>query len=162
VVKNNIYWQIIQIWLYLYQLRTHSKNDIFMAEPESIVEWLDINGEKLAPDDKLNLVVELLDELTAQQLMRVREVVNQKRLSKIEEAKSQVIEEMREKFEQLDLDFDELFEMRRGRRGKSPVSPKYRSPDGKEWSGRGNSPFWIKEYEETGGDREDYRITDEA
>jgi DNA-binding protein H-NS len=133
-----------------------------MAEPESIVEWLDINVEKLAPDDKLNLVVELLDELTAQQLMRVREVVNQKRLSKIEEAKSQVIEEMREKFVQLDLDFDELFEIRRGRRGKSHVPPKYRSPDGKEWSGRGNSPFWIREYEEAGGDREDYRITNES
>jgi DNA-binding protein H-NS len=114
--------------------------------------------DKLSAEDKMNLIGEIADELTAQQLMQVREMVNEKRLSKIEEAKSQVIEEMREKFEQLDLDFDEIFEFRRGRRGKSPIPPKYRSPEGKEWSGRGNSPFWIREHEEQGGDREDYLI----
>jgi DNA-binding protein H-NS len=141
----------------------HEKGDLIMAEePQTICEWLDIDLNKLSTDDKINLIGEISDELTAQQIIRVREMVNQKRLSKIEEAKAQVIEEMRKKFVQLDLDFDELFEMRRGRRGKSQVPPKYRGPDGKEWSGRGNSPFWIREYEEAGGDREDYRITDES
>jgi DNA-binding protein H-NS len=131
-------------------------------EPKTICEWLDIELDKLSADDKINLIGEISDELTAQQLMRVREMVNQKRLSKIDEAKAQVIEEMREKFVQLDLDFDELFELRRGRRGKSQVPPKYRSPEGKEWSGRGNPPFWVREHEDAGGDREDYRIKDET
>jgi arginyl-tRNA synthetase len=110
-------------------------------EPQSICEWLDIELDKLSADDKINLIGEISEELTAQQLMQVREIINQKRLSKIEEAKSQVIEEMREKFEQLDLDFDEIFELRRERRGKSMVPPKHRSPEGKEWSGRGNPRF---------------------
>jgi DNA-binding protein H-NS len=141
----------------------HEEGDLIMAEePQTICEWLDIDLDKLSADDKINLIGEISDELTAQQLIRVREMVNQKRLSKIEEAKSQVIEEMREKFVQLDLDFDEMFELRRGRRGKSPVPPKYRSPEGKQWSGRGNPPFWIREHEENGGDRGDYRIKDET
>jgi DNA-binding protein H-NS len=131
-------------------------------EPKTICEWLDIELDKLSADDKINLIGEISDELTAQQLIRVREMVNQKRLAKIDSAKAQVIEEMREKFEQLDLDFDEMFELRRERRKKSPVPPKYRSPEGKEWSGRGNPPFWIREHEENGGDRGDYRIKDET
>jgi DNA-binding protein H-NS len=131
-------------------------------EPQTICEWLDIELEKLSADNKINLIGEICDELNAQQLRQVREMVNQKRLSKIEEAKAQVIEEMREKFVQLDLDFDEIFELRRGRRGKTMVPPKYRGPEGKEWSGRGNPPFWVREYEDAGGDREDYRIKDET
>src|SRR5687768_18082035 len=99
-----------------------------LEEPKSVCEWLDIELDKLSADDKINLIGEISDELTAQQLRQVRETVNQKRLSKIEEAKVQVIEEMRERFVQLDLDFDEIFELRRGRRGKSMVPLKYRSP----------------------------------
>jgi H-NS histone family len=76
--------------------------------------------------------------------------------------KAQIIEEMREKFEQLDLDFDEVMGLNRGKRGKSTLPPKYRSPDGKTWSGRGYPPQWIRDLEEAGGDREDYRISDEA
>jgi DNA-binding protein H-NS len=131
-------------------------------EPQTICEWLDIELDKLSAEDKLNLIGEICDELTAQQLRQVREKVNQKRLDKIEGAKAQVIEEMREKFVQLDLDFDEMFELRRGRRGKSVLPPKYRSPDEKEWSGRGKPPQWIRDYEEAGGDREDYLIKDEG
>jgi hypothetical protein len=56
----------------------------------------------------MNLIGEISDELTAQKLRQVREIVNQKRLDKIEEAKSQVIEEMREKFVQLGLDFSDI------------------------------------------------------
>ena len=131
-------------------------------EPQTVCEWLDIELDKLSADDKMNLIGEIADELTAQQLLHVRELVNQKRLGKIEAAKAQVLEEMREKFKQLDLDFDEIFELRRGRRGKSVLPPKYRGPEGKEWSGRGNPPFWVREHEDAGGDREDYRIKDET
>jgi DNA-binding protein H-NS len=55
-----------------------------------------------------------------------------------------------------------MFELRRGRRGKSVLPPKYRSPNGKEWSGRGVPPRFIREYEESGGDREDFLIKSEG
>jgi DNA-binding protein H-NS len=48
--------------------------------------------------------------------------------------------------------------LRRRRGEKAILPPKYRSPDGKEWSGRGIPPQFIREYEETGGDWEDYLI----
>jgi DNA-binding protein H-NS len=132
-----------------------------MAEAASICDLLEIDLEKLSGDDKVNLIGEICDELTAQQLRTVREMADKKRLEKLDAAKAQIIEEMREKFEQLDLDFDEVMGVRR-KRGQSVLPPKYRSPDGKTWSGRGYPPQWIRDLEEEGGDREDYRIADET
>jgi DNA-binding protein H-NS len=74
----------------------------------------------------------------------------------LEDAKEQVFARMRMEFEQLDLDFDEVMGIRR-KRGQSVLPPKYRSPEGKTWSGRGVPPVWLREYEEAGGDREDYQ-----
>jgi DNA-binding protein H-NS len=88
-------------------------------------------------------------------------MIDQKRFEKLDEAKAQMIEEMRDRFLQLDLDFDEVMGFHRMQRRMS-LPPKYRSPDGKMWSGRGYAPVWIRQYEEAGGDREDYLITDEA
>jgi DNA-binding protein H-NS len=129
-------------------------------EPQSICAWLDIDLDRLNGEDKINLIGEICDELTAQQLRTVREIADKKRLEKQDEAKAQIISEMRERFEQLDLDFEEELGLHRGRRGKSILPPKYRSPDGKTWSGRGMPPQWIRDIEEEGGDREDYRIPD--
>jgi DNA-binding protein H-NS len=133
-----------------------------MAEkPQSICEWLDIELDKLSAEDKIKLMGEIADELTAMQLRQVREMVEEKRIGKIDEAKEQVITEMREKFVLLDLDFEEVMGLKRGRR-KSLLPPKYRDPQGREWSGRGYSPIWIREYEEGGGDREDFRIVEKV
>lgn len=38
------------------------------------------------------------------------------------------------------------------------VAIKYRSSDGKTWTGRGKPPRWISEYESSGRSREDFRI----
>ena len=130
-------------------------------EPKSVCESLDIELDSLSADDKTNLVEEIFDTLTAQQLRQMRELADQKRLEKLEDAKAQVIAEMREKFAQLDLDFDEVMGLRR-KRGQSVLPAKYRNPEGKEWSGRGYPPQWIRDYEEEGGDREDYLIKDEG
>ena len=127
-------------------------------EPQSMCEWLEIELDRLSADDKMNLIGEICDELTAQQLRQVREVAEQKRLEKLDEAKAQVIEEMRERFEQLDLDFEEVMGLNRGRRRRSALPPKYRHPEGMEWSGRGFPPQWIRDFEESGGDRDDFRI----
>jgi DNA-binding protein H-NS len=45
---------------------------------------------------------------------------------------------------------------------KTALPPKYRSPNGLEWTGRGRVPQWLREIEEQGGDRNDYLITDEG
>src|SRR5687768_4015345 len=95
-----------------------------------------IELDSLSADDKTNLIEEIFDTLTAQQLRQMRELADHKRLEKLDEAKAQVIAEMREKFVQLDLDFDEVMGSDRRQRRKSALPPKYRSPDGKTWSGR--------------------------
>ena len=106
--------------------------------------------------------IDVVVGLTAQQLRLIRDRADKIRLEKLDEAKAQIISEMRERFEQLDLDFEEELGLNRGRRGKSILPPKYRSPDGKTWSGRGMPPQWIRDLEEEGGNREDYRVSDEA
>lgn len=46
-----------------------------------------------------------------------------------------------------------------GRAKKSTVAPKYRHPEtGATWSGRGRSPRWLVEAEQSGADRESFRI----
>jgi DNA-binding protein H-NS len=86
-----------------------------------------------------------------------------KRKDKLEDAKNEVIAEMRGKLEQLGLTFDEVMGMYRSRRRNSGMQlpPKYISPKGDTWSGRGYPPQWIRELEEEGHDREDYRIQEE-
>ena len=82
----------------------------------------------------------------------MREMVDQKRLGKLDEAKAQVIEEMRDKFLQLDLEFDEVTGINRRRRASS-LPPKYQSPDGKTWSGGDTFPCGfgsMKRQEEAG------------
>lgn len=41
---------------------------------------------------------------------------------------------------------------------KAVVVPKYRSPDGKTWTGRGKPPKWLVEFQTQGRSREDFRI----
>jgi DNA-binding protein H-NS len=158
---ENIYLQIIQLWLFI-QALMNEKEKQMAQPPETMTERGGLNLEILDGDERVKLIGEICQELTVQQLKQVRELADQKRLEKIDEAKEQVIARMREEFAQLDLDLDEVMGLSRGRRRKSPLPPKYRSPEGKEWSGRGYAPVWIREYEEAGGDREDYFIKDEA
>ena len=127
---------------------------------KSVCNWLNINLQTLTGEDKLNLIAEIFDHLTAIQLRQARDLAEKKRFEKLSEAKAQVIAEMREKFEQLDLDFDEYMGLKR-KRGKSALPPKYINPDGKTWSGRGNPPQWIRYLEEEGGNRDDYLIKEE-
>lgn len=38
------------------------------------------------------------------------------------------------------------------------VLVRYLGPNGERWAGCGKTPRWVREVEEEGGDREDYRI----
>jgi hypothetical protein len=67
-----------------------------MAQPpETMIERGGLNLEFLDGDERVKLIGEICQELTVQQLKQVRELADQKRLEKIDEAKEQVIARMR-------------------------------------------------------------------
>ena len=130
---------------------------------ESMVAWLDINLESLSSDDKMRLIEEIYDTLTAQELMSMREIAEEKRKGKLDEAKQLVIEKMRGEFEQLGLSLEDVFPSRRKSRASgSTLKAKYRSADGENsWSGRGFKPVWLRDLEAQGHDIEEFLVKDE-
>ena len=118
--------------------------------------------EKLTHDELLLLTENLLDRLSPQDLLRIRDLVEVKRVNKIEDAKNAVIAEMKERLEALGLSLDEVMGRNHDQRTKrnkgSNSSAKYKSPNGETWSGRGKPPQWIRAIEEEGGNREEFRI----
>jgi DNA-binding protein H-NS len=123
------------------------------ASTESFCEWLEIDLDTLNESDKIGVIGEMLDSMRATDIIAVREMAVQKARDKMDEAKAEVIAEMREKFDQLGLPFEETLGI------KKQLPPKYMSPDGvKTWSGRGYAPAWIRDFEEQGHDREEYLI----
>ena len=131
------------------------------AERKTICERLDIDLDRLSGEDKINLVTEVCDALNVPELMTIRNIIGEKRQQKLEDAKTALITEMRSKIEALGLAYEDV--MGEGtRRTRSKLPPKYISPDGKTWSGRGYAPVWIRDYEEQGGNRKDFLIKDEG
>ena len=114
--------------------------------------------ERIAP------IVQMIETLDYPELLRLSEIIDAEYHKKAESAKVKVIAEAREKFDQLGLTFAEVAEQQQKRKRvtRNPTTPKYRSPDGKEWSGRGATPKWIREHEESGGERKDYLIKAEG
>ena len=105
-------------------------------EPQSICEWLDIDLDRLSGEDKIHLISEVCDTLTVPELMAIRNIVSEKRQEKLEDAKTALIAEMRTKIEVLGLTYEDVMEAG-PRRARSKLPPRYISPDGKSWSGRG-------------------------
>jgi DNA-binding protein H-NS len=136
-----------------------------MAEPQSVIEWLEIELDKLSADDKISLVMEIAETLEYPQILRIRNLLTDAYEEKAEKAKQAVIDEMYMKFMQFGLSLEDVLRERIAReksKQKTTLPPKYRSPDGLEWTGRGRVPQWLREIEEQGGDRNDYLITDEG
>lgn len=127
---------------------------------ESMVEWLDINVDQLSPDDKMQLIQELMATLTIRELVDILSLADDMRKGRTEEAKSMVIESVRGELEELGLKIEDVFPPARQRKS-SPVSVKYRSPDGQTWSGRGFKPVWARKLEEEGHDIEEFRVEKE-
>ena len=129
---------------------------------DSVVEWLEIDLGKLSGVERVMLINEIMDMLTAQELGQVLESADKKRAGKLKNARAAFISEMRQKAQQLDLSFEEVLQMEtkpktQRRREGGAVKVKYRSPDGMEWSGRGRVPVWIRELEQQGREREEFR-----
>ena len=119
---------------------------------------------ELVDENKIVNVMQMIADWEYPELLRLRELVNEAYTRKAEAARETVIAETQWKFEQLGLSFDDVVTMqkKRKRAARTPAVPKYRSPVGREWSGRGPTPKWIRELEEAGGNREDFLINEEG
>jgi hypothetical protein len=77
----------------------------------------------MSAEDKINPISELCDTLNIPELMVIRDIVNEKRQGKLEDAKIAVLAEMRAKIEQLGLTYEDV--MGTGpRRTRSKLPPK--------------------------------------
>ena len=127
-------------------------------------ESVSTDGIELSDNDKIAEVARIIETLDYPELLRLRELIDREYKRKAEAARETVIAETQRKFEQLGLSFDDVVGMqkKRKRAARTPAVPKYRSPEGREWSGRGPIPKWMREIEEAGGNREDFLINVEG
>ena len=125
---------------------------------------IDMNEIDEPTDGQVAEVMRIVAGLDYPELVRLRDLIVAECDEKAEAAKANLIAETQRKFEQLGLSFDEVMatQKKRQRKERAPAVPKYRSPEGREWSGRGPIPKWIRELEEAGGNREDYLIKEEG
>ena len=127
---------------------------------EKMTEWLDIHLDTLSSEERIHLIEEIFDTLTAQELRSIRDTAEKKSQSKLADAKAAVLEEMKGKLSALGLTLNDVVPSRRSRKSKTSVSVKYRSPDGETWSGRGHAPLWLRQLELQGHNREEFRVTE--
>jgi DNA-binding protein H-NS len=122
------------------------------------------NDDELAIEDKIASVMQIVETLNYPELLRLRDLIAEEYKQKVAVARESVIAEMQTKLQQLDMSLDDVIaaQQKRKRRRSQVVPPRYLSPEGKTWSGRGPSPKWIRELEEAGGNREDYLIKEEG
>jgi DNA-binding protein H-NS len=133
-----------------------------MAErgTEKMTEWLDIKLETLSSEERLRLIEEICETLTAQELRTIRNVVEQMRQRKLEDAKAALLEEVKGKASELGLSLNDVFPTQRQRKSKSVLRVKYRSPDGETWSGRGHAPLWLRQLELQGHKRDEFAVSE--
>jgi DNA-binding protein H-NS len=127
---------------------------------EKMTEWLDIHLDTLSSEERLNLIEEIAETLSPQELLTLRDQIERRRQRKLEEAKSAVLEEMKGKLSELGLTLNDVVPSRRSRKTRQTPRAKYRSPDGEEWSGRGHAPLWLRQLELQGHSREEYAVTE--
>jgi DNA-binding protein H-NS len=122
------------------------------------------NVNELAIEDKIADVMQIIETLDYPELLRLRELIDGEYKQKAAAARETVIAEMQTKLQQLGMSLDDVIaaQQKRKRRPRQAVPPKYRSPEGKTWSGRGPTPKWMREIEEVGGNRDDFLIKEEG
>ncbi len=125
--------------------------------------------DELTQEDLFSLLDNILDRMPVRDLVTLRMAVEAKRQEKLEEAKKAVLEEMRQKLEELDLTLEDVLQRptrrggsRRRRRETGQGAPvKYRSPEGNTWSGKGRVPKWLQFLEEQGRNRDEFLVKEE-
>jgi DNA-binding protein H-NS len=108
-------------------------------------------------------VLAAVPRLTAKELNTVSEAIEAARLEHSTTGRQALLAEFQQKAAALGLSLDELMKQPMTTKGKSgkatkKVTPKYRAPNGDEWTGRGRPPRWIVMLEAEGKRREDYLI----
>jgi DNA-binding protein H-NS len=118
------------------------------------------------PEEDLMLFMEsALPQLSIEHLGRLGEAVRQIRQTKQEEARQTTRQAIEAQLQATGLSLRDLFpELLPGRRSGEAGSlpPKYRGPNGEEWSGRGHTPKWLTALEATGRQRDEFRIRAET
>jgi DNA-binding protein H-NS len=142
------------------------------ADP-SLMESMDSEvGESQLPDptalpeeDLMLFMESALPQLSIEHLGRIGEAVRQIRQTKQEEARQTTRQAIEAQQQATGLSLRDLFpELLPGRRGgeASSIPPKFRGPNGEEWSGRGHTPKWLTVLEATGRSRDEFRISQET
>ena len=119
-------------------------------------ETLELYAHGESPPDRLQEIEQLLDTLTAEELRTVRALAGARRRAKLEEAKALLLQEMEGRAKALGLTMKDVFPNAPGRKRSAPV--KYRSSSGQTWSGRGQTPTWLRTLETEGHTREEFRV----
>jgi DNA-binding protein H-NS len=123
------------------------------ADP-SLMESMDSEvGESQLPDptalpeeDLMLFMESALPQLSIEHLGRIGEAVRQIRQTKQEEARQTTRQAIEAQQQATGLSLRDLFpELLPGRRGgeAGSIPPKFRGPNGEEWSGRGHTPKWL-------------------
>jgi DNA-binding protein H-NS len=116
------------------------------------------NLDDLPREEILVLCEAILPRLPAADLKWLRDQAEQYRRDKLEDAKNEILARMRSEFDKIGLPMDEVVDVSKGRPQRKQLPPKYISPDGKTWSGKGNPPRWMRELEDAGHERDEFLI----
>jgi DNA-binding protein H-NS len=129
-----------------------------------MAESVNGNDDALVIEDKIASVMQIVETLDYPELLRLQDLIAEEYKQKAAAARETVIAEMQTKLQQLGMSLDDVIaaQQKRKRRRGQAVPPRYRSPEGKTWSGRGPTPKWMRELEEAGGNREDFLINVEG
>ena len=94
-----------------------------MAErdTERMTEWLDIKLDTLSSEERIRLIEEVFDTLDPLELLRVRDLAEKHRQTKIADAKAAVLEEMKGRLSALGLSLNDLIPARRPRKNKQDL-----------------------------------------
>jgi len=91
---------------------------------EKITEWLEIDLGRLSGEERVGLILEIIETLNAQELRTILNRTEQNRQGKLKVARSAVIAEMRAKFAEVDLSLEDVLAMAEPKKGRKATSPK--------------------------------------
>jgi DNA-binding protein H-NS len=116
---------------------------------------------ELTPQERVQLIKEVLETLEPPELLTVRDLAERKRKAKAKEEGAEALKEMKGKLNALGLTLNDVIPVKkRSTRKKTPsLRVKYRSPNGETWSGTGRVPIWLRELEKQGHSRQEYAAT---
>jgi len=117
--------------------------------------------------DDLPALLTALNGLTVAQLADLRDAIEDLRLTKVAAERDAVLAEARDRLAQLGLSLDDALKSegqdsrKTSRHGHGPakVPPKYRGPNGEQWSGRGRQPHWVRDLVASGQRLDDCLIS---